>query len=40
MSVVDPGEGGGRSDHPPLVAENFVCSNINFSPTGAITPPP
>ena len=25
---------------PPLVAENFVCSNSNFSPTGAITPPP
>ena len=23
---------------PPLVAENFVCSNSNFSPTGAITP--
>ena len=33
--------GGGRGDHPPpLVAENFVCSNSNFSPTGAITPPP
>ena len=31
--------GGGRGDHPPpLVAENFVCSNSNFSPTGAITP--
>ena len=30
--------GGGRGDHPPpLVAENFVCSNSNFSPTGAIT---
>ena len=25
---------------PPLVAENVVCSNSNFSPTGAITPPP
>ena len=24
----------------PLVAENLVCSNSNFSPTGAITPPP
>ena len=23
---------------PPLVAENFVCSNSNFSLTGAITP--
>ena len=23
---------------PPLVAENLVCSNSNFSPTGAITP--
>ena len=23
---------------PPLVAENVVCSNSNFSPTGAITP--
>ena len=23
---------------PPLVAEHFVCSNSNFSPTGAITP--
>ena len=33
--------GGGRGDHPPpLVAENVVCSNSNFSPTGAITPPP
>ena len=31
--------GGGRGNHPPpLVAENFVCSNSNFSPTGAITP--
>ena len=31
--------GGGRGDHPPpLVAENVVCSNSNFSPTGAITP--
>ena len=31
--------GGGRGDHPPpLVAENFVCSSSNFSPTGAITP--
>ena len=32
---------GGRGDHPPpppLVAENCVCSNSNFSPTGAITP--
>ena len=24
---------------PPLVAEIFLCSNSNFSPTGAITPP-
>ena len=31
--------GGGRGDHPPLVAENFVCSNSNFSPTWVITPP-
>ena len=37
--VIDD-SGGGRGDHPPLVAENFVCSNSNFSPTGAITPPP
>ena len=37
--MADTGEGG-RGDHPPplLVAENLVCSNSNFSPTGAITP--
>ena len=38
-----PGGGGGGGIGvitPPLVAENFVCSNSNFSPTGAITPSP
>ena len=42
VPVADPGVGwGGRGDHPPpLVAENCVCSNSNFSPTGAITPAP
>ena len=40
LAVPDTGVvGGGRGDHPPpLVAENVVCSNSNFSPTGAITP--
>ena len=41
VTVADPGGGvvvGVIT--PPLVAENFVCSNSNFSPTGAITPPP
>ena len=33
------GAGGYRGD-PPLVAEFFVCSNSNFSPTGAITTHP
>ena len=33
------GGGGGIGVITPLVAENFVCSNSNFSPTGAITPP-
>ena len=31
-AVADPGGGGDRVD--------LVCSNSNFSPTGAITPPP
>ena len=35
------GVGVDRVDHtPPLVAKFCVCSNSNFSPTGAITPPP
>ena len=40
LPVGDPGGGCGRGDPPPLVAENCVCSNSNFTPTGAITPPP
>ena len=32
------GGGGVGVITPPLVAENCVCSNSNFSPTGAITP--
>ena len=42
ISVADPGGVGGGvvGVITPLVAENFVCSNSNFSPTGAITPPP
>ena len=39
-TVAGPGGGVGVITPPPLVAENFVCSNSNFSPTGAITPPP
>ena len=42
-AVADPGGGSGVVGvitPPPLVAENVVCSNSNFSPTGAITPPP
>ena len=38
-AVADKGGGGVVGViTPPLVAENFVCSNSNFSPTGAITP--
>ena len=37
-AVADPGGGGVTGVITPLVAEIFVCSNSNFSPTGAITP--
>ena len=36
--MADTGDGVVGVITPPLVAENFVCSNSNFSPTGAITP--
>ena len=37
-AVADTGRGVVGVTPPPLVAENFVRSNSNFSPTGAITP--
>ena len=40
VPVADTGGGGVGVITPPLVAEHFGYSNSNFSPTGAITPPP